>query len=289
MSSVVTLFQAYLNADNIYIDYNNLPDPIKHNFLLLVKNQYTSTLYFRITSYLSNWTITSPLDGKLGGVSPTSQSVFTITMTRPKPTTETVDTGYFKIEVFSDSNYTVKVGEAILNVTVYIEDLENWTDVIISDFNDGTSQGWILSSGVSVSDDRSLEPMGYSLKCGVSATETQFYIYKNITLPNRNKVRINFYVSLYAGVTGTVGRTATIKNISIKVNDAKVFDIPTDTISIYVSNYTGPLSAGWYKLCADLSPYKGQTVTLRIEWTLSIGSYGYVYSWLDRIVIAGKD
>jgi len=289
MSSIVTLFQANLNANNIYIDYSNLPDPITHRFLLLVKNQYTSTLYFKITSYVSNWIITSPSDGKLGGISPASQSVFTITITRPKPTTETTDTGYFKIEAFSDSGYTTKVGEATLDVTIYIEDLENWTDVIIDDFNDGTPQGWILSSGVSVSSERSIEATGYSLKGGVYAADVTQYIEKAVTLPNRNKVRINFYVSLYALVTSDVARTATFKNFSIKANDTKVFDIPTNIISIYVPGYTSPSSAGWYKFCADLSPYKGQTITLRIEWSLSIGTYGYAYLYLDRIVIAGKD
>jgi hypothetical protein len=288
MSSIITQFQANLNANNIYIDYSNLPDPITHKFWLLVKNQYTSTLYFKISSYIDNWTMTSPSDGKLGGISPASQSVFIIIMTRPKPSGETTDTGYFKIEVFSDSNYTVKVGEAILNVTVYIEDLENWTDVIIYDFNDGTSQGWTLSSGVSVSNDKSLEPTGYSIKGSVSNADVTQYIEKTITLPNRNKVKMNFYKSCQVRSLTAGTEYGNYRGLSIKVNNILVFEIPFKIVDVSVPPY-GIYSAGWWKFCLDLSAYKGQTVTIRIEWKLWASTQGATNVYLDRIVIAGKD
>jgi hypothetical protein len=288
MSSIVTLFQANLNANNIYIDYSNLPDPITHKFWLLVKNQYTSTLYFKISSYIDNWTMTSPSDGKLGGISPASQSVFTIIMTREKPSEETTDTGYFKIEVFSDSNYTVKVGEATLNVTVYIEDLENWTDVTIYDFNDGTSQGWTLSSGLSISNERSIEPTGYSIKGSITNGDTTQYIEKTITLPNRNKVRINFYKSFRFFSTSSTTRSCNYRELSVKVNDVKVLDFPFVMIYLSIPGYAS-YSYGWWKFCLDLSEYKGRSVTLRIEWKMYSEAYIYSEAYLDRIVIAGKD
>jgi len=282
-------FNANLNADKIFIDYSNLPDTIQHTFFITIRNQSVSNLYFKITSFISNWTVTSPTDGKLGEVGSGATSAFVVTISRSKPATETIDTGYLRIEAFTDSGYTNLVGYVDLNVTIYIEDLENWTDVIINSFDDGTQQGWSLSGGLSIANDRSIEVGGYSIKTSaVAGGITTFYIYKTITLPNRNKVRTNFYKSLYL-YSGATGGFLALKNVSVKVNDVKVFDIPFDVIGYNVSSYAS-VSLGWYKFCADLSAYKGQTVTLRIEWTLS-SSYALagIISWLDRIVIAGKD
>ena len=289
MSYTGLIFNANLNADKIFIDYSNLPDTIQHTFFITIQNQSVSDLYFKITLFISNWTVTSPTDGKLGVVKTSTTSAFAVTISRSKPTTETIDTGYLRVEAFIDSGYTNSIGYVDFNVTIYIEDLENWTDVIINSFDDGTQQEWSLSSGLSIANDRSIEVGGYSIKTSTVTNATvTFYIYKTITLPNRNKVRINFYKSLYLS-TGQYSGTLTLKNVSVKVNDVKVFDIPFDVISYSIPNYTS-VSLGWYKFCADLSAYKGQTVTLRIEWTLS-SSYALagITSWLDRIVIAGKD
>ena len=282
-------FNANLNADKIFIDYSNLPDTIQHTFFITIRNQSVSNLYFKITSFISNWTVTSPTDGKLGEVGSGATSAFVVTISRSKPATETIDTGYLRIEAFTDSGYTNLVGYVDLNVTIYIEDLENWTDVIINSFDDGTQQEWSLSGGLSISNDRSIETGGYSIKTStVAGGATTFYIYKTITLPNRNKVRINFYKSLYS-YAGADSGSPTLKNVSVKVNDVKVFDIPFDAIVCYAPRYSSA-SVGWYKFCADLSAYRGQTVTLRIEWALfsPISTIGII-SWLDRIVIAGKD
>jgi len=289
MSYTGLIFNANLNADKIFIDYSNLPDTIQHTFFITIQNQSVSNLYFKITSFVSNWIVTSPTDGKLGVVNTNTTSAFAVTISRSKPTTETIDTGYLRVEAFIDSGYTNSIGYVDFNVTIYIEDLENWTDVIINSFDDGTQQEWSLSSGLSIANDRSIEVGGYSIKTSTvrSATVT-FYIYKTITLPNRNKVRINFYKSLYSYAGSASGYTA-LKNVSVKVNDVKVFDIPFDVIG-YVTLANTSVSRGWYKFCADLSAYKGQTVTLMIEWTLSTDNYyALINSWLDRIVIAGKD
>jgi hypothetical protein len=289
MSYTGLIFNANLNADKIFIDYSNLPDTIQHKFFITILNQSISTLYFKITSFISNWTLTSPTDGKLGAISSGATSVFTITITRSKPTEETIDTGYLRVEAYTDSNYINLVGYADLNVTIYIEDLENWTDVTIYDFNDGTPQGWSLSSGLSVTNEKSVEVGGYSIKTStVNSTTATFYIVRNIALPNRNKVRINFYKSLTAWAT-LQSATMSLRGLSVKVNDVKIFDIPFDIILVSLPANSST-SIGWYKFCADLSAYKGQTVALKIEWTIiSVYAYGNTVSYLDRIVIAGKD
>jgi len=291
MSYLGLRFNANLNANNIFIDYSNLPDTIQHTFFITIQNQSISALYFKITSFISNWTVTSPTDGKLGSVGSGSTSTFTITISRSKPTTETIDTGYLRVEAYTDSNYTNLAGYVDLNVTIYIEDLENWTDVIINSFDDGTQQGWTLSGGLSIANDRSVEVGGYSIKSPtVSRGTTTCTIYKTITLPNRNKVRICFYKSFSSWNTSTsTGIYTKFSNLSIQINDIKVFDIPLDIITFIHGVYT-TINLGWYKFGADLSAYRGQNVTLKIQWNLSSGwDVLNIVSWLDRIVIAGKD
>jgi hypothetical protein len=290
MSSVGMIFVANLNADKIYIDYSNLPDPVLHKFLLTIRNQSLSTLYFKILSYVSNWSISDPSNGQLGAVGSGSTGTYTITMSRSKPTGEVTDTGYLRIQAFTDSAYSNKVGEVDLNVTVYIEDLENWTNVTINSFDDGTAQGWTLASGMTVANDRSIEVGGYSLKTPAVINSTgSFYIYKDITLPNNNKVRISFYKSLMFQSQSAYTITGILSNLSVKASGDKTFDIPLSVITDSVpSGATHNL--GWYKFTADLSAYKGQTVTIRIEWQLTAsGASAVGYSWIDRIVIAGKD
>jgi hypothetical protein len=283
------IFRANLNANKIYIDYSNLPDPLLHKFPLTIQNQSISTLYFKILSYVSNWSISDPSNGQLGSVGSGSTGTYTITMSRSKPTGEVTDTGYLQIQAFTDSVYSNKVGEVNLNVTVYIEDLENWTNVTINSFDDGTTQGWTLASGMSVVSDRSVEVGGYSLKTpNVTSSTGSFYIYKDITIPNNNKVRISFYKALMVQ-TGSYANAGYISNLSVKASGNKTFDIPLTVIYASIpANSTQYL--GWFKFTADLSAYRGQTVTVRIEWQVTgSGSYATASSWLDRIVIAGKD
>jgi len=292
MSTVNMMFTASINADKIYIDYSNLPDPISHKFVLNIQNQSVNTLYFKILSYISNWSITDPSNGQLDYVSSGDSKNYIITMSRSRPSGEVTDAGYLRVQAFTDSGYANKIGEVNLGVTVYIEDLENWTDVIINSFDDGTTQGWTISPYLSVVNDRSIEAGGYSLKTYMvtgGTSPSSFYLEKTMTLPNRNKVRINFYKSLRFSATSSYSINCYLRNVSVKVSGNKTFDIPSDIIFDHVPiGQTHDL--GWYKFTADLSAYKGQTVTVRIEWQIGGWDIGVnAWSWLDRVVIAGKD
>jgi hypothetical protein len=142
---------------------------------------------------------------------------------------------------------------------------------------------------MTIANDRSVEAGGYSVKTPQvnSTSPVTLYIEKSITLPNNNKVRISFYKSLrfiygYGSGYGYFG------NISIKVDGSAVYSIPLTILSGYSTG--AAVDLGWYKFTADLSAYKGQTVTIRIEWQLWSNVAGlYTFSWLDRVVIAGKD
>ena len=277
---VGTIFQASLNADKIYIDMTYLPDPITHKFWLTIKNQSVIALYFKIINNIANWTLTDPADGKLGSVNGGSETTFAITMTRANPGVETMDSGTLVIEAYTDSDYTNKISEDTLNVTVYIEDLESWPDVIKSDFDDGTAQGWTLGPNVSISNDESVEVGGYSAKFDRGGEyNTEAYIEKTVTLPNRNKVRVSFYIAVHIWDYGEA------HDLSVLVNGEKVFDIPHEWYDYKQGRF------GWLKITADLSEYRGQTVTLRIRTYINVHE-GYNENgicWFDRIVIAGKD
>jgi hypothetical protein len=269
-------FIANLNADKIYIDLTYLSDPITHKFWLTIQNQSLSTLYFKIISNITNWSLDTPADGKLGATGSGATSTETITITRANPGSETTDSGSLKIEAYTDSGYTNKIGEATLSVTVYIEDLENWTDVTKSDFDDGTAQGWTLSN-LTINNAYSVEAGGYSaVRISATGGTATTYLSKSVSLPNRNKVRIAFFLA------GKGTYSYAIHDIAVYVDGTKVFDIP---FSISAAG----VQIGWIKFIADLSAYKGETKTLKVEAKIYTQAGVVSFIAFDRIVVAGKD
>ena len=293
--SAEAIFQANLNADKILIDMTHLPDPITHRFWLRVQNQSLIPLYFKLLMSMPNWTMESPTNGEIGEVSPASTVNIPVDISRPKPSSEVEDDGVLTLEAYTDDLYTDKIVERSINIKALIEDLENWTDVDITDFDDGTPQGWSLASGMSIANDLSIEAGGYSARLneftGSQAPNPRTaYIEKGITLPDRSKVRASWYLALRGRRTTSTAGFARIQNVSVKIDGSKVFDIPFTVVSFEPAYYDYRY-AGWFKFTADLSAYRGQTVALRIEWEVEVyhASTFYVTSWLDRAVIAGSD
>ena len=289
--SAEAIFQANLNADKILIDLTHLPDPITHTFWLKVQNQSVMPLYFKLLMSMPNWSIESPTNGEIGEISPASSKAISVDISRPKPSTEVEDDGVLTLEAYTDDLYTDKIAERSINIKALIEDLENWTDVDITDFDDGTPQGWTLSSGMSIVNDLSIEAGGYSARTPEqnSASGVTNYVEKGVTLPNRDKVRVSWYLAFRGRNTKTSAYRAFLQNVSVKVDDSEVFSIPYTIVELYFSG-SKSVYAGWFKFTADLSAYRGQTVALRIEWVNRVNiSYMYAMSWIDRIVIAGSD
>lgn len=287
------LFQANLNADKIYIDLTYLPDPIKNKFWLKIQNQSLSTLYFKIVCNIPNWSLNTPADGKLGSVAGGAASGnLMVIIERSKPGSETTDTGSLKIEAYTDSGYTNKVGEDDLTVTAYIEDLENWTDVIKSDFDDGTAQGWTLDPAayMSISNDESVEVGGYSARYSRAGTQGGPYdedveVSKSIALPNRNKVRASIFIA-YRLYSNLPGYYVYFQWPRIFVDGIELLYAPYERVA---NNET--ITEGWLKLTVDLSAYKNQTKTVKFQCRAKnvTDKAAYVHIWFDRIVIAGKD
>lgn len=282
------LFEANLNADKIFIDMTYLADPIKNKFWLKIQNQSLAALYFKILCDVENWSLNIPADGKLGGVGAGLNTFFIAVIQRSKPAVETTDTGSLKIEAYTDSGYTNKIGEDSLTVTIYIEDLENWTDVTKNDFDDGTAQGW-TGNALSIENDESVEVGGYSARqrmIDMGSPGGDLYIEKPFALPDRNKVRVSFFLS-YIFKSGSLFDSYLNKPY-IKANGTKIYYVATSFVVVPMNEtYT----AGWIKFCADLSAYKGQTVTVRIGFEEYYASRwgGDLKLWRDRIVVAGKN
>ena len=286
-----TLFTANLNADKIYIDLTYLPDPVKNKFWMSIKNQSLVGLYFKIICNIPNWSMDTPADGKLGSVAGGVTTVFTPIITRAKPGAEATDSGNLTIEAYTDSGYTNKIGEDSLDVTTYIEDLENWTDVAKSDFDDGTAQGWTLNPAFwseDISDEYSVEVGGYSARLRQRSTSTwnlPAWIEKSVALPDRNKVRVSWFWA-YKGVTGLNGNIGA-HSAQVLVDETIVFDTHTTP---YI--WSGMVTRGWLKFTADLSAYKGQTVALKVlvyNRKYGDGNTSELRFYHDRVVIAGKD
>jgi len=282
------LFDANLNADNIYIEMTYLPDTMKNTFWLYVLNQSLSTLYFKITCNISNWSLNTPSDGKLGSINAGLYKTFTPIIERSKPVSEITDTGNLKIEAYTDSDYLNKIGEDELTVTIYIEDLENWESVQKWDFDDGQADGW-TGTALQITNDESVDVGGYSARTRVTDMQevgTDCHIQRSISIPNKNKVRISIFFAYYLKSGDLL--PSYLKKPNIQVNGNKVHDIPFTFVSV-PKNQTA--TAGWFKMCADISAYKNQTLTIKITFDEYFASrwYGELKLWRDRIVVSGKD
>jgi len=286
--SYQTVFTAYLNANNVFIDLNFLPSTVTYTFMLTIKNQSPQTLYFKVVLNVPNWSVSSPSGGALGSVNAGSSANFNVVVARANPGAETTDSGTMVVEAYTDSGYTNKVGSASLPVTITFENTEAWTNVEIDNFDDGTSQGW---SGGTVTSELSIEAGGYSYWTGeVFAATTEKSISKSVTLPAGSKARITFYFVLKGRNTYSSTQTAYLNYIKLLVNNVEVSRMGTViSLSVGAGSTTYPTIAytsPWYKVSFDLTPYAGQSVTIALVFGLTVPSSFYFSAFVDRIVIA---
>ncbi|GAI03254.1 unnamed protein product, partial [marine sediment metagenome] len=121
--------------------------------------------------------------------------------------------------------------------------------------------------------DKSVEASGYSIK-GSHHVTTYPQISKIFSIPNRNKCSLGFFINWSS--------TTLFYHVKVYVDDVVVFYMP----------YSFPAQSRpyWIKIVANLSVYKGQTKTIKIECYLARTEAPYNWSvWIDRIVMAGKD
>ena len=270
------------NNDTIVIDRTRATDPISATLLLVIQNQGTSTMYYKITETSGAWSISSPTDGKLGSVNSGYKSGRKITLQRALPTSDTIETVTFTLEAYSDSGYTNLVESTTFSITFVIADIHSWPSYTKYDFDDGTSQGWSFnpSSYMTVSASKSITAGGYSVALTGSAYR-QYTLTKSETLPSNSRVVMMLYYNV-----GSEYSTRKLHYIAIKVNgntvfQAGVYDLPQVSTSGFIAtDYT----TTWDMIGVDLSDYAGQSVTIDIVVSAEGG-----YTYLDDIIIAGTD
>lgn len=270
MVNAELIFEAYLNAAIPYIDMKWLADPINHLWRLFVRNQSNQTLYFKLFNAIPNWDFGTSLPGsdekELGAIGAGGSGYYNIDMVREVPVGEIYDDGNFTLKAYTDAGYSNEIASADKFVTIDIQDIENWTDVTIHDFDDGTVQGWSMTRFV-LSQVKSVEAGGWSMYADdyVQTWEAMF-LSKSLSIPNRNKCSLGFFY-----------HTAEPLNLSVSLDAETVFYVP------------GLPSTGtnWWKVVVNLSPYRGQTKTIKVDFSVTIAVNPKLA--VDRIVLAGKD
>lgn len=291
-------FESDMNDPTIVIDKTHMPGFVRHRFSLWIYNTSDATLYFKIVEELPNWTLVTvpgvPADGKLGAIGAGGDKHFIGIIGRNLPAGESEDVGRFKVECYPDGTYTGLIESHSHPTTVYVEDLENWTNVQKFDFDDGTAQGWTLHDLI-VSSSKSIEVGGHSLYGCVAASATKTpYLSKSINLPNVSKVRLSAYWFFKVHNVDVGSSTHILYYLKVYVNDVEIYTCFKSGVPIF--SYSCPSGhcsyyLGWFKIGVDLSAFKGETVDIRVEaQTYLSAPYGAgTHIWIDDVVISGKN
>lgn len=281
-------FKSEMNDPIIVIDKTHLPGFVRHKFYLQIQNTSDNTLYFKLVEQLPNWTLDHtpdiPADGKLGAIGAGVAKIFEGITVRNLPVGESEDVGHFIVEAYPDDTYTGLIESHSHPTTIYIEDLKSWPWTDVSNFDDGTWQGWTWDPGgcpaggsVEVSNEKSVEEPGYSLRTYAGAGGGCPFISKEFALPSTPKVRLSFY-ALYK----TVGSPSKISWMRVYVNGDLVLNPHPRTI---IGTNQETL---WWKYGVDLSKYSGETVTIKIQRYSLCGAHNYAIAYFDEIIVAGK-
>lgn len=280
------LFNANLKASKVLVDLEYAPDPLEHTFALVIQNNHTSGLYFKIVCNVPNWSVVSPADGKIGLIDSGGVVQLGIKIQRSNPFSEITETGTLTLEAYTDSDYTNLLDSDDLDVEIDIIDIKSW-DVQGWTFDDGTAQGWTISG--SISDERSVIAGGYSMKDGVSNGSKAAYIEKSITIPSGSKAAgmVYFKARLAAGENNWTK----LDKFIVKVNGEKIFEWGGyGYVYYYFRSAVGTYydEKPWCKLVFDLSDYIGQTITLRIEFVIVSSSDREMVIYVDDPAVGVK-
>ncbi|MEM1725153.1 MAG: hypothetical protein QXW71_05235 [Thermoplasmata archaeon] len=264
---------SYYYDPHIYIDTYEAPNTINFRVHLSVRNQSLQTLWFRLSQPHEDIT---PSYINLGSVGAGSTATLTPTFSVPKPSQDVTYSGNWKIEAFTDSNYSNKVTEATKFTEVRLCDLSQWDQILFTTFDNGTSQGWTMAAYVGIRGDWSVYPgysIGYHMYPGISVSITSQF-YRDVNIPIASMVLMSFYF-----VQWNNNPSANYTRLYIKVDDTTIFDYRR---SIYDSTY-GP-----YRICVNLTPYQGGTRRINFLIDGRCSSNTQLKWWIDNIRIAYK-
>ena len=263
----------------VVIDRTRAADPVQYTLKINLKNQGTTTVYYKITESSGTWSIVSPTDGELGSVASGSSAIKDITIQRALPTSDTIETVDFTLEVYSDSGYTNLIESTTFSLTIIMADIHSWPSYTKYGFDDGTLQGWnVTTSGYGeyeIRSDKSITSGGYSFYFLRNATagSATVTLSRSETLPSNSRVVMMMYL------TGKFNSDEYLNYVEVRVNGNTVYRTGSKTIATTLTT--------WDMIGVDLSDYAGQSVTVEIELGLYAGYANYGY--LDDIIFAGTD
>ena len=290
-------FKAYIEPER-YVDLSYAPDPVKTHLPLIIENSCPFTLYFKIKVLDENWSIAGASEKQLGSISNMSWKFFIVDLQRPKPGSDVEETITLIVEAYIDSNYTVLFESQSLNVTMHLEYIENFPNVTIFDFNNGSYQGWSLSGCTSrgVTSERSFEAGGCSLFIRyASSGSCEGDMYRTVSIGGSSKARLSFYfgVKLYTeGWYSTSQCYARLRRLRVLADDEEILKIGTHATDWMVAYVGGERSItkvfGWFNVVADLSKFIGQTKTLHIKpYFYNFGPCDFEdIAYFDHVVLA---
>jgi len=272
----------------LIIDRSRATDPITVMYRIQVKNQGTTTVYYKIKESSALWNISSPTDGILGSLGAGASSTFTIELQRALPTSDVKETIPLTIEVYSDSGYTNLVDSIDITLTVIIADISSWPSYTKYDFDDGTTQGVTFTriSGdtftMDVSSDRSITSPGFSLKIRDTELPSEYAtvkLTKTITLPNTSTCVFGFHINR------TRTNSAYIDGkLAVQVNGEDIYIIDPGLPYNAAPNFT----SDWGYVYVDLSDYAGQSVVIDIYMEkIKVMISDFIY--FDEFVVAGTN
>ena len=272
----------------LIIDRSRATDPITVMYRIHVKNQGTTTAYYKIKESSTSWSISSPVDGELGSLDAGASSTFTIELQRALPDSDIKETIPLTIEVYSDSGYTNLVDSASISLTVIIADISSWPVRTVYNFDDGTTQdvSFTKISGddfaMTVSSDRSIASPGYSLKIynvELPSGYATIKLTKTITLPNTSTCVFGFHINRTRTNSAYIdGKLA----VQVNGEDLYIIDPPLP------ENAAPDFTSDWGYVYVDLSDYAGQSVVIDIYMELAhVTTADFIY--FDEFVVAGTD
>jgi len=275
-------------AKKMYIDRYGISTLTEFNTTLFVRfrNQSPQLVYVKaiIEDANGNWTFDNGSTSKnLGSLDSLGTTNKYVTLKRAVPSSDVEGESFtIKFEFYRDSGYTQKVDTLTESIEANIIDFRNSTDwtINLTDFEDGTEQGWTLNL-FSITQDASIEAGGYGAyynNCGTHGIKRPS-LTKTISIPSGiTKAGILFYwgVAIYHQY-----HADEFKYVRIYVNGTKVYED-------YVHKKSNG-ALGWCQASVDLTPWKGQSVEVKIEMEgRTDGNDRYIKYAIDDVIFVYK-
>jgi len=278
----------------IYDDLVNMPDPIKMSLTVRIFNYDDVGLYMRVDAYNSAWTFNSYNAGLLGSGLNMYYSMDRMGQ-RAKPPSETTEVITVRLRAYTDAGYTILKWTFTRSVTITLikSDDGSWTQDMLNDFDDGTTQGWSYTfeygSGMGTgwfkayTDYVLSPPYSLNLKGYGSGDPCGWSIWKSITTPNRENVFAIFDIrwarSTVAGgeLMGYLKRMEIRKDSDVLLYVGRAHD---DVAVDYVPNHR------WIRVVVKLP--KNSTFTLKAFMDAHRIAGWFLYTWLDDFKIISR-